>query len=121
MLRANAGGWQSAASRDDDAPALPLFLRTPKGQLQCIFGLFLLIAAPFDGGFAVLPNVLVAIIAACALDVFLAYWTTRRLIAPTSALLSGLIVAFILGPQEPFEVQLSLADLLWEDSGPTRG
>jgi Na+-translocating ferredoxin:NAD+ oxidoreductase RnfD subunit len=104
VLRANAANWQSTASRDEDAPALPLFLRTPKGQLLCIFGLLLFIAAPYDGGLAVLPNVLVAVVAACALDVVLTYWNTRRWITPTSALLSGLIVAFILGPQEPWLV-----------------
>jgi Na+-translocating ferredoxin:NAD+ oxidoreductase RnfD subunit len=104
VLRANTASWQSAASRDDDAPALPPFLRTPKGQLLCIFGLLLVIAAPYDGGLGVLPHVLVAVIAACAVDLLLAYWHTRRWITPTSALLSGLIVAFILGPQESWLV-----------------
>src|SRR5579864_9538783 len=83
---------------------LPLFLRTPKGQLLCIFGVLLLLAAPFDGGLAVLPNVLIASLAACGLDVAYTYWESRRWILPSSALLSGLIVAFILGPQEPWIV-----------------
>jgi Na+-translocating ferredoxin:NAD+ oxidoreductase RnfD subunit len=104
VLRANAANWQSTASREGEAPALPRFLRTPKGQVLCIFGLLLFIAAPFDGGVAVLPNVLVAVMAACGLDMLLAYWDTRRWITPTSALLSGLIVAFILGPQETWLV-----------------
>ncbi|MBV9581207.1 MAG: RnfABCDGE type electron transport complex subunit D [Chloroflexi bacterium] len=104
MLTANNSDWQSTTRRGDDAPKLPLFLRTPKGQLLCIFGLLLLIAAPFDGGLAVLPHVLVAVLAACVLDVLLGYWYTHRWITPTSALLSGLIVAFILGAQEPWLV-----------------
>jgi Na+-translocating ferredoxin:NAD+ oxidoreductase RnfD subunit len=103
VLTANISDWESAP-REDDAPALPLFLRTPRGQLLCIFGLLLLIAAPFDGGLALLPHVLIAVLAACTLDVLFAYWYTHRWITPTSALLSGLIVAFILGPQEPWFV-----------------
>jgi enediyne biosynthesis protein E5 len=80
---------------------LPLFLRTPKRQLLCILGVLLLFAAPFDGGIAVLPNIAMAAIAACAVDVVYTYWESSRWSIPTSALLSGLIVAFILGPQEP--------------------
>ena len=38
----------------------------------------------------------------CLSESCLAYWATRRWMIPTSALLSGLIVAFILGPQEPW-------------------
>ena len=76
------------------------FLRTPKGQLLCIFGVLFAIAARFDGGFDLLPHVLMAVSAACAVDVPFGFWQTRRWIMPTSALLSGLIVAFILGPQE---------------------
>jgi enediyne biosynthesis protein E5 len=103
VLKANTVEWNRPRKRaDDDAPVLPLFLRTPKGQLLCIFGVFLLLAMPFDGGFAVLPNVLAAALAACAIDLVYTFWETRRWSVPTSALLSGLIVAFILGPQEPW-------------------
>jgi Na+-translocating ferredoxin:NAD+ oxidoreductase RnfD subunit len=68
--------------------------------LRCIFGVLLLLAAPFDGGLSVLRNTAIAALAACAVDVVYTYWESRRWIVPTSALLSGLIVAFILGPQE---------------------
>jgi Na+-translocating ferredoxin:NAD+ oxidoreductase RnfD subunit len=88
---------------------LPLFLRTPKGQTLCIFGVLLLLSAPFDGGLAVLPHILVAVLAACAVDMLYTYWESRRWIVPTSALLSGLIVAFVLGPQEPWMVVLWVA------------
>jgi Na+-translocating ferredoxin:NAD+ oxidoreductase RnfD subunit len=88
---------------------LPVFLRTPKGQLLCIFGVLLLLAAAFEGGLAVLPNVVVAALAACAVDVVYSYWESRRWIKPTSALLSGLIVAFVLGAQEPWMVVLWVA------------
>ena len=80
------------------------FLRTPKGQLLIIFGVLLAIAAPSQGGWALAPQLIAAIGAACAVDVAYTFWETRRWIVPTSALLSGLIVAFIVGPQEPWLV-----------------
>jgi len=76
------------------------FLRTPKGQLLAIFALLLVIAAPFDGGLSLVPHIAVAIAAACMVDIVYTYVETRRWITPSSALLSGLIVAFILGPAE---------------------
>lgn len=86
-----------------------MFFRTPKGQLLCIFGVLLVLAAPFDGGLAVLPHILLAAGGACAVDVILTYWESRRWIIPSSALLSGLIVAFILGPEEPWIVVVWVA------------
>jgi Na+-translocating ferredoxin:NAD+ oxidoreductase RnfD subunit len=103
-LGSNTIDWDRRRPRSDDEPTLPLFLRTPKGQLLCIFGVLLVVAAPFDGGPDVLPNVLIAALAACAVDVGYTYWESRRWIFPSSALLSGLIVAFILGSQEPWMV-----------------
>jgi Na+-translocating ferredoxin:NAD+ oxidoreductase RnfD subunit len=104
ILEANTRSWDRRPETEQEEPVLPLFLRTPKGQLLCIFGLLLLIAAPFEGGLAVLPNLLAGGIAACTVDVAFTYWERRRWIVPTSALLSGLIVAFILGTQEPWQV-----------------
>jgi Na+-translocating ferredoxin:NAD+ oxidoreductase RnfD subunit len=109
VLKSNTVDWDQPRRQAGDEPMLPLFLRTPKGQLLCIFGVLLLLAAPFDGGFSVLPNVLVAAVAACAVDVAYTYWESRRWIVPTSALLSGAIVAFILGAQEPWIVVLWVA------------
>ena len=104
VLKDNTVDWERPVRRVEDEPQAPMFLRTPKGQLLCIFGILLLLAAPFDGGLAVLPAVAVAALAACAVDVVYTYWESRRWIVPTSALLSGLIVAFILGPQESWMV-----------------
>ncbi len=91
-----------ASNRSGRNVVVPGFLRTPKGQLLCVFGVLLVLAAPFDGGLAVLPHILVAAFAACSVDVVYTYWESRRWMVPSSALLSGLIVAFILGPQEPW-------------------
>jgi Na+-translocating ferredoxin:NAD+ oxidoreductase RnfD subunit len=109
VLKSNTVEWDEPRRRSDDEPTLPLFLRTPKGQLLCIFGVLLVLAAPFDGGFAVVPRVLLAALAASAVDVAYIGWSKRRWIVPTSALLSGLIVGFILGPQEPWIVVLWVA------------
>jgi Na+-translocating ferredoxin:NAD+ oxidoreductase RnfD subunit len=104
VLEANTATWDRRAEPEHSQPVLPLFLRTPKGQLLCVFGVLLLIAAPSEGGLALVPQLLAAVTAACAVDVAYTYWETRRWIVPTSALLSGLIVAFILGPQEVWQV-----------------
>ncbi len=84
--------------------AVPMFLRTPKGQLLCFLGVLFILAAPGEGIGAVLPGTVAAIVAAVGVDAFYTYWETRRWIVPTGALLSGLIVAFVLGTQEPWQV-----------------
>ena len=104
VLKSNSVDWDRPLSGQEAEPRLPLFFRTPKGQLLCIFGVLLVLSAPFDGGPAVLPNVLIAALAACAVDVVYTYVDSKRWIIPSSALLSGLIVAFILGAQEPWIV-----------------
>ena len=104
VLEANTATWNADQPRAEERGALSSFLRTPKGQLLCIFGVLLVIAAPFEGGLAVFPRVLLATAAAAGVDVLYTYWEARRWIAPMSAVLSGLIVVFILGPQEPLVV-----------------
>jgi enediyne biosynthesis protein E5 len=105
VLRANTAEWSRRLGDDEDrSPELPVFFRTPKGQLLGIFLLLLGISAPAEGGLAPLANVCVAILAAFLVDMAYTYWERRRWINPTSALLSGMIVAFILGPQEPLQV-----------------
>jgi enediyne biosynthesis protein E5 len=105
LLPANTTGWDRPARPPQGSNfAVPAFLRTPKGQVLLVFFILLAIAAPAEGGWALLPHVLSAVVAACAVDVLYTYWETRRWIAPTGALLSGLIVAMILGAQEPWLV-----------------
>ncbi len=99
MLEANTRNWDR-----ERTPKLPWILRIPKGQLLIIFTLLLAAAAPTEGGWSLAPHVMAAVGAACAVDVAYTFWETRRWIVPTSALLSGLIVAFIVGPQEPWVV-----------------
>lgn len=110
LLRANTAEWDRASgSPRGFSSAMPAFLRTPKGQVLVVFLLLLAIALPAEGGWALVPHVLSAVVAACGVDVLYTYWETRRWIAPTSALLSALIVAMILGAQEPWTIGVWVA------------
>lgn len=106
VLKANTAEWrQWPELEEEQPPQLPKFFRTPKGQVLVVFVLLLCIAAPGESSMlAALGNVAVAIAAACAVDVVYTYWESRRWLLPTSALLSGMIVAFVLGAQEPWQV-----------------
>jgi Na+-translocating ferredoxin:NAD+ oxidoreductase RnfD subunit len=79
-------------------------LRTPKGQLLAIFALLLAIAVPQSGGPNVLPNLLAAVIAACGIDGIWMAIQARRWRWPVSALLTALIVFFILSTSESWMV-----------------
>jgi Na+-translocating ferredoxin:NAD+ oxidoreductase RnfD subunit len=72
--------------------------------LLVIFAVLLGIAAPASGGLAVLPNLLGAIVPACLIDAVWMAFTSRRLRWPVSALLSSLIVFFILSTSESWPV-----------------
>jgi Na+-translocating ferredoxin:NAD+ oxidoreductase RnfD subunit len=80
------------------------WLRTPKAQLLVIFAVVLAIVAAPAGGLAVLPNLLAAIVPACLIDGVWMAIEFRRWRAPTSALLSALIVFFILSTNESWLV-----------------
>ncbi|MBI4494521.1 MAG: RnfABCDGE type electron transport complex subunit D [Chloroflexi bacterium] len=82
-----------------------LFLRTPKGQVLVVFLALLAIAGPAEGSRATLAlHVLGAVLAACLVDLPFMRAETRRWQVPTSALLTGLIVAMILAPGAPWYV-----------------
>jgi enediyne biosynthesis protein E5 len=87
------------------SPTLSLAaFRTPKAQLLLIFGLLLAIVAPSAGGPAVLPGLLAAVVPACLIDTVWHAVESRRVRVPTSALLSALIVFFILSTSESWLV-----------------
>jgi Na+-translocating ferredoxin:NAD+ oxidoreductase RnfD subunit len=79
-------------------------VRTPKGQLLVVFGLLLAILVSADGGLRLLPNLVAAILSACVVDAAWLFAESRRLRFPTSALLTALIVVFILSPTESWLV-----------------
>lgn len=90
---------------------LTRFLRSPKGSLTLVFLPLLYIAGASVGWPLVIPHVLAALAGACLLDVLINLIARRGLIWPSSALISGLIVAFVLGPIEPHAVTFAVAAL----------
>ncbi|MHB8645313.1 MAG: RnfABCDGE type electron transport complex subunit D [Thermomicrobiales bacterium] len=84
--------------------ALKRFFRTPKGLLLALLALLTVVAATHEGVRLVLPEVGGAMLAAALLDVGLARIIRGAWFFPSGALLSGLIVALIVSPTEPFIV-----------------
>ena len=83
------------------------FLRTPKGTLLAIFAGFLVVTGTATGWSLVLPHLLAAMAGACGVELLAGLILNRKPSWPTSALLSGAIVAFILAPETP------MAQTLW--------
>jgi Na+-translocating ferredoxin:NAD+ oxidoreductase RnfD subunit len=83
------------------------FIRTPKGALLGVFLVLLAIVGTATGWPSVLPHVTAAIAGACVMDLV----ARRRLAWPSSALLSGMIVAFVLGPETAWWVTLGVGAL----------
>jgi Na+-translocating ferredoxin:NAD+ oxidoreductase RnfD subunit len=83
---------------------VPRFLRTPKGSLVVVFAVLLALGGSFAGWSIVLPHILAAVAGACLVELLIARFDRRRLGWPSSALLSGLIVAFVLDPGTPWIV-----------------
>jgi Na+-translocating ferredoxin:NAD+ oxidoreductase RnfD subunit len=79
-------------------------LRTPKAQMLLIFVPLLAIAAPSSGGTALLPNLAAAVLAACVIDGIWLSVAARRVLFPTSALLTALFVFSILSVEESWMV-----------------
>jgi enediyne biosynthesis protein E5 len=84
------------------------FARTPKGLLTGVFLVLLLVAGYFTGWPQVGPHVAAAILGAVAAELAL---SRRQISWPSSASLSGLIVAFVLGPETAWSVTFSVAAL----------
>jgi Na+-translocating ferredoxin:NAD+ oxidoreductase RnfD subunit len=80
------------------------FFRTPKGLLILLLVL-LAVTAAFGSGFAlVAPVVLGGVIGAAALDAPILRYREGEWIVPDGAILTGLIVAMVLSPMEPWYV-----------------
>ena len=88
--------------------SLGRFARTPKGLLSGVFLVLLLVAGSLTGWTSVGPHVAAAVLGAVAADVAL---SRRQMTWPSSAALSGLIVAFVLGPETPWSVTFSIGAL----------
>src|SRR5579884_2377863 len=83
------------------------FRRSPKGLLTAVFlGFFAVAFSP-----AAFAHVLFAVAGACLVDLVCHRIVDGRWEAPTSALLSGLIVGFVLGVETPALVTVAVAAL----------
>jgi Na+-translocating ferredoxin:NAD+ oxidoreductase RnfD subunit len=84
--------------------AIQRFFRTPKGLLTIVLVILLACAAPAEGISLVAPKLAAAVLAASLLDVFLLRYFRGEWQFPSGAILSGLLVAMILSPREPWFV-----------------
>src|SRR3990170_7495296 len=80
------------------------FLRSPKGYLLLAFVPLLIVSVPEAGWRLATPHVTIAVLVACLTEVVLVWAIYDASVTPTSALLSGLIVAFILAPNTPWPI-----------------
>ena len=105
-FNAQAGSAGRAAVR----PLAPV-PKTPKGILSAAFLALLAIAGTAAGWATVLPHVAVAMGGAALVDLLVQRVEGRGVRWPSSALLSGLIVAFVLGPDTALPITLAIGGL----------
>jgi Na+-translocating ferredoxin:NAD+ oxidoreductase RnfD subunit len=103
VLPANTDAWNQPSSRPGPewSRLWPVWLRTPKSHVLVVFGVLLAIAAPAQPGSAILPHLAAAVLGACLVEGAFMYLESSRPVVPTSALITGLIVAFVLDPVTP--------------------
>jgi Na+-translocating ferredoxin:NAD+ oxidoreductase RnfD subunit len=83
--------------------------RRPKGILIGILTAFVVVAAPFVGAGIILPNLIASVVVAALLDVAIVKALRDEWVFPDGAILTGLIVAMVLRPQEPVIVAAAIA------------
>jgi len=80
------------------------FFRSPKGLLLILLTALTMLASVAEGVATVTPAVGVAVITAAVLDAAMLRIRHRRWEVPSGAMLTGLIIAMVLAPQEPWYV-----------------
>jgi Na+-translocating ferredoxin:NAD+ oxidoreductase RnfD subunit len=83
---------------------LSRFLRTPKGLTLIVLALLTVLAAAGEGFALVAPGIVGATVPAMLIDAAILRTIKRKWVFPSGALLTGLIVATILSPREPWYV-----------------
>lgn len=78
------------------------FARTPKGLLIILFAILVPLAAIGSGWRVVAPGVVAAALVAMIIDAPMLRWREGAWSFPSGALLTGLIVAMVLSPHEPW-------------------
>lgn len=99
---------ERAAPRPSRQPsplrALTRFFRSPKGLLLLVFAALLAVAVPYEGWSKVAPDLALAVGAAALGDIVLVYWLEEKLIFPSGAILTGLIVGMLVSFTEHWYV-----------------
>jgi Na+-translocating ferredoxin:NAD+ oxidoreductase RnfD subunit len=101
----NAESWFELAGW----PRLLRFGKSPKGLLLGILIAFVILAAPFVGFSLILPNVIACVVTAALLDLAIVSAVHDKWRFPDGAILTGLIVALVLRPQEPLIVAMAIS------------
>jgi Na+-translocating ferredoxin:NAD+ oxidoreductase RnfD subunit len=97
--------------RRERLPALWRFFRTPKGLLTIVLVLLAALAVRGEDLAVAAPEIGASVAAAMLVDLPLLRWRKRGWEFPSGALLTGLIVAMVLSPQEPWYVGACTAAL----------
>jgi Na+-translocating ferredoxin:NAD+ oxidoreductase RnfD subunit len=84
--------------------AVSRFFRTPKGLLTIVLAILTVVAALGGGVRLVAPGLTAAVAVAAVLDVFIIRAKQHAWEYPSGAVLTGLFVAMILSPQQPWYV-----------------
>ena len=84
--------------------AVRRFFRTPKGLLIIVLMILVALAAPHEGIVLVAPGLASAVIVAGLIDVLVLRRTRNAWEFPSGAVLTGLLVAMVLTPHEPWYV-----------------
>jgi len=85
-------------------PELPRFFRSPKGQLIVILAAMAVLAMAAGAGWSAWPSLAGAVAAAAAIDLVVLRLARGGWELPIGAILTGLIIAMVLAPQEPWYV-----------------
>ena len=80
------------------------FFRTPKGLLIIVLLMLLALAVPHEGLKLIAPGLASAVIVASLIDVLVLRWLRKAWEFPSGAVLTGLLVAMVLTPYEPWYV-----------------
>ncbi|MDO8689557.1 MAG: RnfABCDGE type electron transport complex subunit D [Dehalococcoidia bacterium] len=83
------------------------FFRTPKGVLLLVLALFALLAMPLQGVRQVAPGLLGATAAAALADIAIVRLRRQAWIFPSGAILTGVIIALVLRPDESWYVPIA--------------
>ena len=84
--------------------AVRRFFRTPKGLVLIILAILVVLAAPSEGVRRVLPGLAGAVLVAGLTDAIILWKMRKAWEFPSGAVLTGLFVAMVLSPREPWYV-----------------